>query len=267
MTPYKILDDPTLGEVPSKNADADADDGSVEYADFLRLVLFGPAAPEPSADPPAVASDEELWSEIIGGGGTTTGDDAAPHNRTEALLDMSDLIDGIANGEEEEDKKGGRGGDDELAALSDLIDGTANGEEENKGRGGDGDDELAALLDCLNGEGGGGGCSGTAVDDDGGARDADFDAFVSYFNSRQRHVDNFGFLPAQRADEALWSKIVSGMSSEQKMELTTNGADPAGGMEPPPSWWNIGSWFGPSARVQPELQPGEDAIEQEDSFV
>jgi hypothetical protein len=283
MTPYKILDDPTLGGISSKHAaapaaTADDDDESKhgsdpdeEYTDFLREVFMGPVPP-----PTPIPSDEELWSEIIEGGGVNYDVDvalvAAAAAREMEALRLSDIIEGRADGEE--------GGDvDEKRS--------------------DSDGEFESFLDCLDKEeGGGGGCVvGPVVrekeedveKEEGGVKDAaDFVAFLSYFNSqqqqqlRQQHqqtttkVDNFGFLPAQNADsvEAVWSKIVSGMSDERKMELMTDKqADPASAAEKgqqaePPSWWQ---WlgFGPaSVQVLPEApRPEDDAMEQEESFV
>ena len=47
-------------------------------------------------------------------------------------------------------------------------------------------------------------------------------------------------------------------------------ADVANGRVEPPSWWNVVSWFGYSAQVQPEVEVGreeEGATEHEDTFV
>ncbi|KAL3815346.1 hypothetical protein ACHAXA_002130 [Cyclostephanos tholiformis] len=145
-------------------------------------------------------------------------------------------------------------------------------------------------------------------------RDADFDAFLSYFNSQEvqqerrrgtmitTRIDNFDFLPDQHGDtvEALWSRIVSGMSDappeppswfwswfgqtstaaqgeEMRRKMESKGgygdAYPAAaaivnGQVEPPSWF--GSWFGYSsaAQVQPvEAHRGVDTAEHEDSFV
>ena len=248
MTPYKILDDPTLGEISSKHAGTATDDeegkhgseSDEEYTDFLREVFMGPALP-----PTPIPSDEELWSEIIGGG----------HVDVAAAREMESI------------------------RLSDIIDGREDGEEGDvKGRG-ESDDEFDSFLDCLDKEEGGEGVGPVAheKEDVDGREDANFAAFLSYFNSQQQQqtttkVDNFGFLPAQNVDsvEAVWSKIVSGMSDERKMELMTDKADPpaAEGQAEPPSWWQ---WlgFGPaSVQVLPEApRPEDDAIEQEESFV
>jgi hypothetical protein len=247
MTPYKFLDDPTLGEISSKHSAAADDEGrrgsdiDEEYTDLLRAVFMGPAAPEPATPLP---SDEEMWSEIIGGGND---DDAAAAREVEALR------------------------------LLDIIDGRAD-EEGDKGRC-DSDDEFVSFLDCLDKEGGGG-CVGPVdheKEDFDGGKDADFAVFLSYFNSQQQQqqeqqtmkIDNFGFLPAQRADsvEAVWSKIVSGMSEEQKVELMDK-ADPAAeGQAEPPSWWQWLGFGAASVQVQPEARQEDDAIEQEESFV
>ena len=253
MTPYKILDDPTLGGIPSKHAGTATDDeegkhgsdSDEEYTDFLGEIFMGPAPP-----PPPIPSDEELWSGIIAGGGDV---DVSAAARELESLRLSDICDGRADGEEEGDVKGRS----------------------------ESDDEFDSFLDCLDKEEGGGCVGPVAYEKEkvDGRKDADFAAFLSYFNSQQHQqqqqttkVDNFGFLPAQNADsvEAVWSKIVSGMSDERKMELMTDKADPpaAEGQAEPPSWWQ---WlgFGPaSVQVLPEApRPEDDAIEQEESFV
>lgn len=146
MTPYKILDDPTLGGISSKHAaaptaTADDDDESKhgsdpdeEYTDFLREVFMGPVPP-----PTPIPSDEELWSEIIEGGGVNYDVDvalvAAAAAREMEALRLSDIIEGRADGEE--------GGDvDEKRS--------------------DSDGEFESFLDCLDKEEGGGGDASSA---------------------------------------------------------------------------------------------------------
>jgi hypothetical protein len=80
---------------------------------------MGPDAPKGSAMP--VASEEELWSEIIKGGN-------------------------------DDDDKKTAGGTTEALRIDEIIDGKADDKGVDKERGSKGNDEFAAFLDCLDKE-------------------------------------------------------------------------------------------------------------------
>ena len=314
MTPYVILDDPSLVSEPPASSPVDArendeelDDvnkhgGDIdeEYIDLLRAV-FMPAEQVPSspidegyadflrsisddAAPPAVEGPssptiEELWSEVIDGGGMS--DDAA-------RLGIDELLDGMATND-----------DIDIEARSESDDGS-----------------FVAFVDNLHREGGVIRLP-VVVDGDGvecefDRGDSDFDAFLAHINSRRQRtgrggpnattaVDNFDFLPSMRNGdtvEAVWSRIVSGMSdapaeppswfwswfgyanaatassssstseaeAEAGKKTESKGGDDdtvASEVEPPPSWF--GSWW---YGVQPmDVRREVDPAEQEESFV
>jgi len=246
MTPYIILDDPSLVTDPLAPSPIDARahddelddvnkhdrDTDEEYIDLLRAV-FMPAEQAPSSPidegyadflkslsdgQPAVEEHvpsptiEELWSEVINGGGGGENEDVA-------RLGIDELLDGGATNDDDIDTEAGSESDDgSFAAFVDNL--------HKEG----GVIRLPVVVD------------GDAVESGMDRGDPNFDAFLAHIHSRQQQrgregsktnvIDNFDFLPRMQDGgddtvEAVWSRIVSGMSDA-----------PA---EPPSWFW---SWFG-----------------------
>lgn len=246
MTPYTILDDVTLllldnntagttdpTSEPTSPCESETDE---VYINFLQHVFLDTTTvlPTPHAAAPAIlASEDELWSDIVNSAGDAT---MTPGGEVTAIrIDDDGLV--IF--------------DDESTDVGSMA--------HNEERG----DNFAEFLDCLDREDGQLlSVSTPVVDVDRmedaiyDRKDANFTAFLSHFNSQTQMrqlkvgVDNFDFLATLRKNEedALWSEIVAGMTDTQKDELCY--------------WWNIFS----SREYLTEQQKIDLAKEQVEGF-